>query len=108
MVKNNVLVRKLVGIETAGNLNVLFTDKTGTLTEGVFIVQKINSIGISEEELIEIAAYAEWYSNHPIAKSVKQEYSKNVEEVKIKNLIRIAGHYVRVMLLHMKTLKKPL
>ena len=49
MLKNNVLVRKLMGIETAGNINVLFTDKTGTLTNG-----KLEVVGILSSSLEEI------------------------------------------------------
>ena len=89
--KNGILIKGSNYLEALSNLETVVFDKTGTLTEGVFKVQKINSIGISEEELLQIAAYAEWYSNHPIAKSVKQEYSKNVEEVKIKNVKEITG-----------------
>lgn len=89
--KNGILIKGSNYLEALSNLETVVFDKTGTLTEGVFKVQKINSIGISDEDLLEIAAYAEWYSNHPIAKSVKQEYSKNVEEVKIKNVKEVTG-----------------
>ena len=89
--KNGILIKGSNYLEALSNLETVVFDKTGTLTEGVFKVQKINSIGISDEDLLQIAAYAEWYSNHPIAKSVKQEYSKNVEEVKIKNVKEITG-----------------
>ena len=55
MLKNNVLVRKLIGIETSGNINILFTDKTGTLTKGKLEVVKIISGNLStynnEQEL---------------------------------------------------------
>ena len=89
--KNGILIKGSNYLEALANLETVVFDKTGTLTEGSFTVQKINSIGISEEELIEIAAYAEWYSNHPIAKSVKQEYNKNVEKVKIKDVKEVTG-----------------
>ena len=72
--KNGILIKGSNYLEALSNLETVVFDKTGTLTEGVFKVQKIN-----------------WYSNHPIAKSVKQEYSKNVEEVKIKNVKEITG-----------------
>ena len=89
--KNGILIKGSNYLEALANLETVVFDKTGTLTEGVFKVQKINSIGISDEELLEIAAYAEWYSNHPIAKSIKQAYNKNVEEVKIKDVKEITG-----------------
>ena len=89
--KNGILIKGSNYLEALANLETVVFDKTGTLTEGVFKVQKINSIGISDEELLEIAAYAEWYSNHPIAKSVKQAYNEIVEEVKIKDIKEVTG-----------------
>ena len=89
--KNGILIKGSNYLEALANLETVVFDKTGTLTEGVFKVQKIHSIGISEEELLEITAYAEWYSNHPIAKSVKQAYNKNVKEVKIKDVKEVTG-----------------
>ena len=53
LLKNNVLVRKLVGIETAGSLNILFTDKTGTLTEGKLKVQRVIDTELNEYETID-------------------------------------------------------
>ena len=89
--KNGILIKGSNYLEALANLETVVFDKTGTLTEGVFKVQKIHSIGISEEELLEITAYAEWYSNHPIAKSVKQAYNKNAKEVKIKDVKEVTG-----------------
>ena len=60
MVKNNVLVRKLVGIETAGSLNILFTDKTGTLTNGKMEVIQISSINNSFNSMIELNNYPKY------------------------------------------------
>lgn len=53
LLKNNVLVRKLVGIETAGSLNILFTDKTGTLTEGKLKVQRVIDAELNEYETLD-------------------------------------------------------
>ena len=94
--KNGILIKGSNYLEALANLETVVFDKTGTLTEGVFKVQKINAIGMSEEELIEIAAYAEWYSNHPISKSIKQAYNKDVEEIKIKNVKEITGKGILV------------
>ena len=91
MLKNNVLVRKPVGIETSGSISVLLTDKTGTLTEGVFEVQKVEAIGISQEELLKISAYSEYYSNHPISKSVKKAYGKEIDEKQIIETKELSG-----------------
>lgn len=66
-------------------------DKTGTLTEGVFEVQKVQNIDITKEELIRLAAHAENYSNHPIAKSIKKDYGKNIDDTKISDIKEISG-----------------
>ena len=89
--KHGILIKGSNYLEAIANLETVVFDKTGTLTEGVFDVQKINSNGISEEEMLEIAAYAEWYSNHPIAKSIKNKYNKSAEEIRIKDVKEISG-----------------
>ncbi len=89
--KNGILIKGSNYLEALSSLETIVFDKTGTLTEGVFDVQKIEPLGISEEELLEIAAYAEWYSNHPIAKSIKNKYNKSAEEVRIKDVKEILG-----------------
>ena len=96
--KHGILIKGSNYLEAISNLETIVFDKTGTLTEGVFNVQKINSIEISEEELLEIAAYAEWYSNHPIAKSIKSAYNKDVEEVKIEDVKEISGKGIRAII----------
>ena len=89
--KNGILIKGSNYLEALASLETIVFDKTGTLTEGVFDVQKISSIGLTEEELLEIATLAEWYSNHPIAKSIKKAYNKNAEEVKVKDVKEISG-----------------
>lgn len=96
--KHGILIKGSNYLEAISNLETIVFDKTGTLTEGVFNVQKINSIEISEEELLEIASYAEWYSNHPIAKSIKSAYNKDVEEVKIEDVKEISGKGIRAII----------
>ena len=89
--KNGILIKGSNYLEALANMETIVFDKTGTLTEGVFDVQKIEPLGLTEEELLEIAALAEWYSNHPIAKSIKKAYNKNAEEIKIKDVKEISG-----------------
>ena len=89
--KNGILIKGSNYLEALSSLETIVFDKTGTLTEGVFDVQKIEPLGISKEKLLEIAAYAEWYSNHPIAKSIKNKYNKSAEEVRIKDVKEILG-----------------
>ncbi|MBR0427314.1 MAG: cadmium-translocating P-type ATPase [Clostridia bacterium] len=89
--KNGILIKGSNYLEALASLETIVFDKTGTLTEGVFDVQKIEPVGLTKEELLEIAALAEWYSNHPIAKSIKKAYNKNAEEIKIKDVKEISG-----------------
>ena len=89
--KMGVLIKGSNYLEALSNTEITVFDKTGTLTKGVFEVQKVNAIGISEEELLKIATYAENYSNHPISKSIKQAYKKEIDEKQIANYEELAG-----------------
>ena len=83
-------------LEALASTEIAVFDKTGTLTKGVFEVQKIETNNISKDELLEIAAYAENYSNHPIAKSIKNAYKKEIDTNRIKNIKEISGHGISV------------
>ena len=89
--KMGVLVKGSNYLEALSNAEIMVFDKTGTLTEGVFEVQNIEPIGISKEELLKIAAYAEYYSNHPIAKSIKKSYKETIDEKQIVDSQEISG-----------------
>ena len=89
--KMGVLVKGSNYLEALSNAEIMVFDKTGTLTEGVFEVQNVESIGISKEELLKIAAYAEYYSNHPISKSIKKAYNKEIDEKEIIDSKEISG-----------------
>ena len=89
--KLGILVKGSNYLEQLANTEIFVFDKTGTLTEGVFEVQKIKPINITEEELLEITAYAENYSNHPISLSLKKAYNKKIDEKKIKKTEEISG-----------------
>ena len=89
--KLGILVKGSNYLEQLANTEIFVFDKTGTLTEGVFEVQKIKPINITEEELLEITAYAENYSNHPISVSLKKAYNKKIDEKKIKKTEEISG-----------------
>ena len=70
-------------------------DKTGTLTKGVFDVTGIYpGQGFTEEELLEYAAYAESYSSHPISKSLKNAYGKELDASNVSDVEEISGHGV--------------
>lgn len=90
--KMGILIKGSNYLEAIANTEIVVFDKTGTLTEGVFEVQKVNPIGISEEELLKIAAFAENYSNHPISLSVKKAYNKEIDEKQIINVEEIPGY----------------
>ena len=90
--KIGVLIKGSNYLEMLSNTETVVFDKTGTLTQGVFEVQKIKSIGISEEELIKIVAHAESFSNHPVAESVKKAYGKELNKKLISKTEEISGH----------------
>lgn len=74
-------------------------DKTGTLTKGIFAVKTINPVsGVAPEELLETAAYAESFSNHPISKSLLQSYGKTIDSSRIKDVEETAGHGISAVL----------
>ena len=74
--KQGLLVRDRTAFENARNLNTVVFDKTGTLTEGRFGVTDIHADGVTEEELLALAASAEAESEHPIAKGIVEEANK--------------------------------
>lgn len=89
--KVGVLVKGSNYLEALANTEIAIFDKTGTLTKGVFEVQQVNPVGISKERLLETVAYAEYYSNHPIAQSVKRAYGKEIQENKIIQTQELSG-----------------
>ena len=89
--KMGVLIKGSNYLEAIANTEIVVFDKTGTLTEGVFEVQQVNAIGISEEELLKITAYSENYSNHPIAASIKKAYNKEIDEKQIIKTQELSG-----------------
>ena len=88
--KNGILVKGSNFIEKLAKLDTVVFDKTGTLTKGVFAVKGVYSV-IDKNELIKYAAYAEFYSTHPIAVSVKNAYKNTVDTAKILNYTEISG-----------------
>ena len=86
-----VLVKGSNYLEALSKTEIIVCDKTGTLTEGEFKVQNINAIGISDEELLKYASYAESFSNHPISISIKNEYSKKIDAKKVTETKEIPG-----------------
>ncbi|HHV97977.1 MAG TPA: cadmium-translocating P-type ATPase [Clostridiaceae bacterium] len=92
--KKGILVKGSNYLEALAKAEIMVFDKTGTLTKGVFNVQEIHPEGVSREELIELAAYAESYSNHPISNSLKKAYGREIDSGRVKNIEEISGHGV--------------
>lgn len=94
--KCGILVKGSSYLELLSKPETIVFDKTGTLTQGCFKVVKIaQQEDTTKEELLELTAYAESYSNHPIALSIKKAYDKNIDKNKISEISEIAGNGVR-------------
>lgn len=90
--KKGILVKGSNYFEALANTEIMAFDKTGTLTKGEFGVKEIYPNSISEEELLELAAYAESYSNHPISQSIQKAYGKEIDKKLISDVEEISGH----------------
>lgn len=96
--KIGVLVKGSNYLESLAHTEVVVFDKTGTLTKGSFAVSQINAVSMKEAQLLELAAYAEDYSNHPISLSIKKAYGKKIDYSRISDVQEIAGHGVRAVI----------
>lgn len=95
--KSGILVKGSNYLEALADAEVAVFDKTGTLTKGAFAVTEIHSLNMTNNELLELAAYAENYSNHPIADSIQRAYGKLVRPERISNIEEIPGHGVKAV-----------
>lgn len=95
--KNGVLVKGGNYLEALNSVEMVVFDKTGTLTKGVFkVTEVVSTNGFDKDTLLEYAAYAESYSNHPIAISILRAYGKDINKNHIKNYNEISGHGIKV------------
>jgi Cd2+/Zn2+-exporting ATPase len=94
--RSGILVKGSNYLEALAKTEIVVFDKTGTLTQGVFKVQEIHARDMTEEELLELAAYAESYSNHPISLSLKTAYGKEIDKGNVSDTEDIAGHGIAV------------
>ena len=93
-----ILVKGSVYLEELAHAKYVVCDKTGTLTKGVFEVTDTEPAGgFDKETLLEMAAYAENYSNHPISKSLKQAYGKEIDASRVSDIEEISGHGITAM-----------
>jgi len=96
--RSGILVKGSNYLEALAQTEIVVFDKTGTLTKGVFNVQEVHAEGISKEELLELTAYAESYSNHPISLSLKRAYDKDIDNGHISDVEEISGHGVNAII----------
>ena len=92
--KEGVLVKGSNYLETLSKTKIVVFDKTGTMTKGKFEVTEIAPIGIDRDELLRLTAYAESYSSHPISRSIKDAYGKEIDASKISDVNEISGNGV--------------
>ena len=90
-----VLVKGSNFLEAMAGLKTVVFDKTGTLTRGVFKVSEICPAGMAPERVLEYAALAECYSNHPISRSLKAAYGRDVDENRVSDVQEISGYGIR-------------
>lgn len=102
--KNGILIKGSNYLEALSKAKYIAFDKTGTITKGVFEIQTVVSVDISEQELIRIAAHAEKFSNHPIALSIKNKYTGKYDDKKIENLEEISGKGIKAKIFFKETL----
>lgn len=96
--KQGVMIKGSNYLEALSETETFIFDKTGTLTKGVFHVKEVCPRGGSEEELLEITAYAEAYSNHPIAVSLKEAYGKEIDMMRVQEAKEHLGYGVEALL----------
>lgn len=93
--KNGILVKGGNYLEMLAKADTIVFDKTGTLTEGTFEVKGVSPEGMGERELVELAAKAEYYSDHPISLSIKRNHGKELDPAEIGRSEVVPGRGVR-------------
>ena len=96
--RDGILVKGGSYLETLSQAEIVVFDKTGTLTKGVFNVTAIHPDKISEAELLELAAYAESYSDHPISRSIREAYGQDIDQSRVGAVEELAGRGVRAVI----------
>ncbi|MEG0565205.1 MAG: heavy metal translocating P-type ATPase, partial [Hungatella sp.] len=96
--KQGILMKGSNYLEAVAAMDTVVFDKTGTLTTGQFRVTDIEPTKGSKEELLQLAAYAEFHSTHPIALSVKDAYGKEVDPTSLESVEEIAGHGIHAVI----------
>ena len=92
--KEGILIKGSSELERLNKIKTLVFDKTGTVTKGNFEVSEIQSDKMDPTEMLTVLVHAEYYSNHPIAKSILKKYDKEIDKSIIKDFKEISGHGV--------------
>ena len=95
--KDGILVKGGNYLEVLAKTEIVVFDKTGTLTRGVFNVTAIHPDHCDEGQLLELAALAESYSDHPISRSLKEAYGREIDTARVSDVEEIAGRGVRAV-----------
>ena len=93
--RQGILVKGGNYLEVLADTELVVFDKTGTLTKGVFQVTAIHPEGVSQQELLELAALAESYSDHPISRSLKEAWGKALDTARVGQVEELSGRGVR-------------
>ena len=96
--KRGVLVKGSNYLEVLADAEIVVFDKTGTLTKGVFNVTAVHPDRVSEARLLELAALAESYSDHPISRSLREAYGKELESARVSDVEELSGRGVRAVI----------
>ena len=96
--RKGILIKGSSYLEALAHAETVVYDKTGTLTKGNFKVTAIHPEKIDEHALLDLAATAESYSDHPISRSLKQAYAKEVDNSRVGEVREIAGHGIKAMI----------
>ena len=95
--KQGILVKGGNYLEALAKTGIVVFDKTGTLTKGSFIVTEIHSVGMEEEQLLELAALAEQWSDHPISQSIRAAVSDKLDLSRAAEAVELAGHGIKAV-----------
>lgn len=96
--RRGILIKGSNYLEMLARTDTVVFDKTGTLTRGHFVVTEIRAVNGNLRELLELAAMAESYSNHPIARSVLEAYGQEIDHQRLQQAEEIPGYGVQVIL----------
>ena len=96
--KEGILIKGSNYLEALSKTKYVAFDKTGTVTLGIFEVTTLHNSNFTKEELLEYAAHAECFSNHPIGKSIVKEYSKDIDKDRIKSVKEISGKGIEAII----------